>query len=189
VNIFVVEKDPVEAARSLLDKHIVKMPLESAQLLSTNHRVLDGKESRTPKNRKTYVFDDEREQILYKATMMNHPCTVWSRKTLGNYNWLCIHGIELCEEYTRRYGREHACKKVIDWCFLNPPQNIPKNPRITPFAQAMPEKYKNEDAVLAYRNYYIYEKFSIAKWKNSKTPSWFFQKNSYNFSQTLINNP
>ena len=189
MNIFVVERDPIQAARSLLDKHIVKMPLESAQLLSTNHRVLDGKESRTPKNRKTYVFDDERENILYKATMMNHPCTVWARKTLGNYSWLCLHGIELCQEYTRRYGKTHACQKVIDWCLLNPPKNIPMETRVTPFAQAMPEKYKHDDAVVAYRNYYIYEKFRIAKWKNSKTPPWFFTENSHNFSETLINSP
>ena len=71
MNIFVVERDPIEAARSLLDKHIVKMPLESAQMLSTNHRILDGVESLTAKNRKTYIFTDERENILYKATMMS----------------------------------------------------------------------------------------------------------------------
>jgi hypothetical protein len=189
MNIFVVDKDPIIAARSLLDKHIVKMPLETAQLLSTNHRFLDGVESRTPRNRKTYILEDERENILYKSTMVNHPCTVWARKTLGNYLWLCIHGMELCKEYTRRYGKTHACEKVIRWCEINPPNNIPQETFVTPFAQAMPDEYKNRNAVLAYRNYYIYEKNSIAKWKNSKTPSWFSKFFEQNSTKNLINNP
>lgn len=189
MNIFVVDRDPIESARSLLDKHVVKMPLESAQMLSTNQRVLDGRIITTEKNRKKHVFDDFREDLLYKATMINHPCTVWSRQTLGNHKWLCIHGIELCIEYTRRYGRTHACQKLIQWCYDNPPRNINQSDKVTPFAQAMPEKYRDSDAVIAYRNYYIHEKFRIATWKSSKIPSWFSDKNSCETREFIINSP
>jgi len=189
MNIFVVDTDPVESARSLFDKHIVKMPLESAQLLSTNHRVLDGRETRTPKNRRTYVFDDDRESILYKATMMNHPCTVWTRTTLGNYKWLCAHGLELCLEYTRRYKKIHASQKVIQWCIDNEPTNIVKSSEVTKFALAMPEEYKEDNIINSYRKYYFFAKKNIASWKYSKIPSWFLKFSSTISDKTIINNP
>lgn len=189
MNIFVVDTDPVESARSLFDKHIVKMPLESAQMLSTNHRILDGIETKTPKNRKTYVFEDQREDILYKATMMNHPCTVWSRTTLGNYRWLCAHGLELCLEYTRRYKKVHASQKVIQWCIDNEPKKIPRSEEITRFALAMPDEYKERNVINSYRKYYFFAKKSIASWKYSKIPSWFLNFSLQNSNEILINNP
>lgn len=189
MNIFVVDTDPVESARSLFDKHIVKMPLETAQMLSTNHRVLDGRETRTPKNRKTFVFDDHREDILYKSTMMNHPCTVWARTTLGNYKWLCIHGIELCLEYTRRYKKTHASQKVIQWCIDNEPKNIPKMEELTRFALAMPEEYREENVTNSYRKYYFFAKKNIASWKHSKIPFWFLNFSKQHSEEIIINNP
>ena len=189
MNIFVVDSDPIESARSLLDKHVVKMPLETAQMLSTNQRVLDGRMIHDQGKGRKYVFDDSREDMLYKATMINHPCTIWARQTLGNHRWLCIHGLELCMEYTRRYNRIHACQRIIQWCHENPPRNISQSDKVTPFAQAMPEKYRNSDAVIAYRNYYIHEKYRIARWKCSKIPSWFSEKFSCISKDFVINSP
>ena len=43
MNIFVLDRNPVIAAQMQCDKHIVKMIVESGQMLSTVHRMLDGK--------------------------------------------------------------------------------------------------------------------------------------------------
>ena len=83
MNIFVVDESPVVSAQQLCDKHVVKMILESAQMLSTAHRVLDGHPciKRTPKGRKVqdWVLDDDREDMIYRAHQPKHPCTIWTR--------------------------------------------------------------------------------------------------------------
>ncbi len=155
MNIFVLDKNPEKAARYLCDKHVVKMILESAQLLCTAHRVCD-------KNCKC--------KILYKSTHVNHPCSIWVRESLGNYNWLVRHALEMCREYKRRYGREHKSCEVVEWCAKNSPKI--KKKKMTAFVLAMPDKYKNKDAVKAYRNFYLHEKMRFAKWKNCKKPGW-----------------
>lgn len=107
----------------------------------------------------------------YKPTHVNHPCNVWVRESLDNYVWLCWSTIFLCREYSHRYGRTHAGEIVVKELS----KNFPKLPikGLTPFAQAMPEQYKNENAVIAYRNYYMGEKRHIANWKNREVPEWF----------------
>ena len=152
MNIFVLDSSPVEAARHQIDKHIVKMPLESAQMLCAA-LVKHGCDS-TP----------------YKATHKNHPCTLWAGKTKGNFRWLIAHGTALCEEYTSRYGKRHKCQDVIEWCAKN--DNYVPTGATTPFAQAMPEQYRNPDPVVAYRQYYKGEKDSISSWKQNK-PLWY----------------
>lgn len=148
MNIFVLANDPVDAARSQCNKHVVKMVLESAQLLVT-------------------AFPPEASP--YKHTHVNHPCSKWVRASLSNYEWLLKHAIELCIEYTHRYGKMHKSELVIAKL------GVPKLPDVglTPFAQAMPEKYRNVDAVAAYRAYYINEKARIAKWApRAQPPAW-----------------
>ena len=197
MNIFVLSNSAYESAWHMCDKHIVKMPLETAQMLSTIHRMLDGKEyvekSKSGRrikrwSHKTDSFSSDGKKLLYQATMMNHPCTVWARETLGNYRWLTEHGRALCFEYTRRYGRKHASEPVIQWCIDTWPKNMDKDSYYdkTPFAQAMPDKYKVPgDAVAAYRSYYLGEKVSFAKWKKGigsisgnhlDKPKWFTNK-------------
>ncbi|MBS3076632.1 hypothetical protein J4481_02740 [Candidatus Pacearchaeota archaeon] len=149
MNIFVLDKDPKKSARILCDQHVVKMILESAQLLCTAHHCTNPK-SKAP----------------YKKTHVNHPCSIWTRTSEGNYNWLVAHADELCKEYTKRYNREHKTKKVIEWCKTKIPKLEKK--RRTSFVQAMPEKYKNIDSFKAYEDYYKGEKLKFARWKRGK---------------------
>ena len=150
MNIFVLDNDARLAAKYQCDKHVVKMVLETAQLLCSAH-----------------------DNAPYKKTHYNHPCAVWTRASMSNYEWLVWHGICLAEEYEARFDRTHKSKEVIMWCDTNKPNVLDFGQ--TPFAQAMPDKYKHEDAVTAYRNYYVGEKASIAQWRYCDTPVWFTQ--------------
>jgi len=151
MNIFVLDYNPQVAAEYHCDKHVVKMILETAQILSTiNHK---------------HGVD-----APYKATHANHPCTLWAGKTTGNYTWLVTLGFALCEEYTFRYNKIHKCATVLA-ALAFPPDDLPVAD-ITPFAQAMPDDCKNQDAVTAYREYYIKYKQNLASWKNRPAPAW-----------------
>jgi|TARA_R110000796_G_scaffold9012_3_gene31042 hypothetical protein len=158
MNIFYFSEDPVEAARAQPDKMLVKMPLESAQMLCTAHRVIDGDEHAD-------------EAGFYKKAHMNHPCSRWVRECSGNYAWLYRHFIALGYEYTYRYKRTHASLQKFSEALYDMPKKIPIGFR-TEVAQAMPEEYRNEDSIFAYRNYVINEKH-YAKWEKGRTkPSW-----------------
>ena len=159
MNIFAVDTCPVKSARALPDKLIVKMPLETAQMLSTAHR---------------YLSPDEYcvEKGLYKKAYFNHPCTIWARTTHENYRWLLLHFITLCEEYYFRYGKYHASwTKLWDGLKIFP-MDIQEGD-LTDFAQAMHDQYKNpNNHVDAYRKYMSAEKH-YAKWeKGTKKPNW-----------------
>jgi len=175
MNIFVLDPDAATSARMMCDKHVVKMILESCQLLSTAHHVLDGDIVMTKGKKREYKTYSNGNMNICRCTMINHPCTIWTRETRANYLWLWKHAHALCKEYTRRYGKVHAMEKMLDEDLFLPPKNITKA-KLTPFAQAMPEQYKNSDAAIAYLNYYIHEKARFAKWKFSEEPEWFVQK-------------
>ena len=100
----------------------------------------------------------------YKLSHKNHPCSIWTRECIENYVWLCDLGIELCKEYTHRYGKTHKSQEIIEWCMTNLP-NIKENGYITPFALAMPDEYKVDSPTESYRNYYRGAKTSFAVWK------------------------
>ena len=156
MNIFRVDNDPVKSAQMLCDKHIVKMPLETAQMLcSVWHR---------------YNFG---HLVKYKEAYKNHPCTRWAGDSKENYRWLVKHGLELCKEYTRRYDKEHKCHGVI-WSIAVAPSFI-LDDKATPQPQCMPDEYKVLDnAVQAYKNYYIGAKSKIAQWNKSRgVPAWY----------------
>ena len=158
MNIFYFDECPVVSAEAQPDKMLVKMPLETAQMLCTAHRVLDG--------------DDYADANgLYKEAYKNHPCTIWARESWDNYQWLYKHFIALGDEYKHRYGREHASiTKLKDALYFHP-DNI-EDKGLTPLAQAMPDEYKDDDPIKAYRNYVIHEKH-YAQWnKNRKQPTW-----------------
>tara|TARA_R110001583_G_scaffold28240_2_gene100467 strand:+ start:3154 stop:3705 length:552 start_codon:yes stop_codon:yes gene_type:complete len=178
VNIFVLDENPQVAAQMMCDKHVVKMIVESGQMLSTAHRVLDGTEwtdySKNGRRIKRWKSPYKlMEDILYKASFVGHPCTKWVMENNKNYYWLVEHAYELCREYTRRYGKVHKTDDMLSLIRYRKPINIPIADSITPFAQAMPDEYKNEDAVKAYRAYYLGEKTGFAEWKNVETPSWY----------------
>ena len=103
--------------------------------------------------------------MLYKASFVGHPCTQWAMKNNQNYYWLAEHAYELCKEYTRRYKKVHKSEDMISLIRFRKPANIAITDSITPFAQAMPDKYKSESAVDAYRAYYLGEKTAFAEWK------------------------
>ena len=103
---FYLSTRPQECAEWSVNSHCVKMILESAQLLSTAHRLLDGEmyldKTKTGRNVKRWHLNDWREDKIYSATHMNHPCAIWCRETSGNYRWLHDLTIEYCMEYTYR---------------------------------------------------------------------------------------
>jgi hypothetical protein len=154
MNIFVLDKNPVKAAQYHCDKHCVKMILEHCQMLSTALN----------------VQSNNTIQGIYKTAHLNHPCSIWTRKTMGNFLWLCEITEELFQEYTRRYGKQHKSYSVFEVC-RNHANLIPEG-ELTPFSQAMPQEYKNQDAVEAYRTYYKKDKKEFSKWKMGNVPDW-----------------
>jgi hypothetical protein len=180
MNIFILDNDPVKAAQLQCDKHIPKMVVESAQMLSTVHRMIDGVMERRPSKSGSmlqyYKLDDYREDILYKAVHMNHPCTVWSRENCSNYDWHYKHFIALCNEYTYRYGKIHATETKLATVLRNPPKKIKYTEGKSPFRLAMGSNPECmfEDAVKSYRAFYQtkQERFAM-KWTKRKVPEWF----------------
>ena len=153
MNIFYLSHDPDEAARVMYNKHVVKMILETAQLLCGVHHMTGG-------------------EAPYGLSHKNHPCSIWARECIENYVWLCDLGIELCKEYTHRYGKRHKSQEIIEWCMVNHP-NIEEKGDLTEFRLAMPDECKIGDAVESYREYYNVFKKGFAKWKNREVPYWF----------------
>jgi hypothetical protein len=181
MNIFYIETDPYKAAQSMVDKHVVKMILESAQLLSTAHRLLDGTEyvgqSQTGRKARRWRLPDFREDILYSATHLNHPSAVWCRASNNNYTWLYCHFVGLLNEYTYRYGKTHKC---ADPRFRQLLQTLPENivvGHFTPVTPAMPDEYKVASAVESYRNYYKQGKAHLHKYTKRSPPAWLFGSN------------
>ena len=157
MNLFILAEEPELAAQYHCDKHVVKMILETAQMLCTAHHTLDG--------------DAALGKGFYKCTHVNHPCSKWVRKTQGNYLWAYRLFRALCTEYTYRYGKVHLCEEKLASVLEAVPTNIPDG-AVTPFAQAMPDLYVHPDPVTAYRKYYIGEKSSILYWTRRKRPYW-----------------
>ena len=180
MNIFVLDDNPITAAKQHCDKHVVKMIIESAQMLSTAHRMLDGKETRRPSNSgkrivQYWEMDSESmEKSLYKAVHMKHPCTIWTMESSANYRWHWKLFNQLCEEYTHRYKKVHETDiklRRILWSF---PNTIPHG-FMTPFRQAMFEDCKMSDTVKAYRKFYHKKPFKMV-WTRRDTPSWYSYK-------------
>jgi hypothetical protein len=178
MNIFYLDHDVTKCAEMHNDKHVVKMILEYAQLLSTAHRVLDGTlvdgYSKTGRKQKRYVFSDERESTFYSATHLHHPSAVWARHSAMNYYWLYTMLNALCKEYTYRYGKIHKCERDG---LVNRLQTTPINIPIGSFTEptpAMPDEVKIAgDSIKSYRNYYINNKTHLASWKKRSTPGWY----------------
>ena len=166
MNIFVLHTNPFIAAEWHCDKHIVKMPLETAQMLCTvNHRF--GAPAR------------------YKPCHQRHPCTLWAGETTENYQWLWQLGLALCAEYSYRYGKTHASEAVIRE-LETPPPGLPVGD-LTQFAQAMPDEYKHPtDATVAYQTYYIHAKARIAQWQRNRNAP-LFMKTSLTLTPTAPN--
>lgn len=158
------------------------MILESCQLLSTAHRVLDGTEglsfSKSGKAKTVLILPDDRDSILYSTTHVNHPSAIWVRHSVLNYMWLHKLTVELCKEYTFRYGKVHKCFEIgLIHKLAIPPKNIP-NEDFTEPTPAMPEDVKVPgDSIASYRNYYMKNKQHLADWSgkinNREVPDWY----------------
>lgn len=163
MNIFVLHENPTIAAQMQCDKHVVKMTLESAQMLSTVHRLLDGDEC---------IGAD----ILYKVAHPKHPCTLWTMESRSNYEWHYNHFVSLCEEYSYRYGKEHLSDVKLRQILSHAPRNIPEG-GLTTFRLAMgsnPECLRIKNPIDAYRAFYQtkQDRF-VMKWSKRTPPVWF----------------
>ena len=153
MNIFILDRDIPTCARYHADQHVVKMILESTQMLCT-------------------VSSQCGLQVPYRPTHMKHPCTLWTGRSLANWKWLRRLALQLNAEFKYRYRKEtdHASAAVAR-DLLPPP--LPDT-GLTEFAQAMDAKYQVPgDPVQAYRNFYIGEKSRFAAWTRRKPPKWF----------------
>ena len=143
MNIFYLDEDPEVAAIVQYNKHVVKMILESAQMLCTAHR---------------YYGNDD---VPYKTAHLNHPSTIWVRQNTKHYFWLYKHMLALGEEYTHRYGKIHMsitkCKEPLRLAPINMPTYKFEQP-----PQCMPDEFKSDCAIHAYWAYYIGEKYVVA---------------------------
>ena len=153
MNIFYIDVDPTKAAQYHYDRHVVKMILESAQLLCTSHHILDG-------------F----KMGLYKPTHKNHPCSIWVRESSYNYDWLYQLFCSLCDEYTFRFGKIHKTSLLIP-TLKHKPRNIPLTEFTQP-RQAMPDEYKDISSLVAYRKYYRDGKSHLKKYTKRSIPFW-----------------
>lgn len=155
MNIFYLHSDPGLAAMALGDKHVLKMIVETAQILSTAHHILD----KVPYDAGYYL-----------PTHANHPSVKWARKSNNNYNWLFYHFTYLLDEYEYRYGKVHKCRQKMA-LLMRPPKNIPIGPKTQPPC-CMPNEYKiSKDAVTNYRQYYKLGKTRLHKYTKRAPPA------------------
>jgi len=153
MNIFYLHKDPREAARLQYNKHVVKMILESAQMLCTAHHC--------------YGDKWQKENVPYKQAHLNHPSTVWARRSKATYMWLFKHMMGLGYEYWLRYGKQHLSISKCSMFLSKPPVHIQGEEFVQP-PQAMPDEYKDPCSIQAYWNYYIGEKHIVVNLNKEK---------------------
>ena len=154
MNLFWLSLDPERCAQMHCDKHVVKMPLETVQMLCTTH----------------WIHGND---APYLPVHHKHPCTLWVSQTIENYVLAWQLGYWLFKEYTYRYNNVHQSESVLYAVRCPPPALTARG--FTTFPQAMPEQYKHYDVMVAYRDYYINEKSGFAKWTGRPIPS-FMQK-------------
>jgi len=162
MNIFYLDQDPELAAQYQCNKHVVKMIIETAQMLSTAHRMLDG-------------VDYANEVGLYLCTHVNHPSTMWVRDSAANYQWTHDHLVALLNEYTHRYNKVHRTDRLVV-PLSKLPDNIDKKKAFTEPPLCMDDEYKQRDHIEAYRDFYYGRKHGFAKWSKRDCPTWFYER-------------
>ena len=153
MNIFYLDKCPDKAARLQYNKHVVKMILESAQMLCTAHHC--------------YGDKWQKENVPYKQAHLNHPSTIWARRSKSTYMWLYNHMMALGNEYWLRYGKQHLSISKCSMFLSKPPVHIQGEEFVQP-PQAMPDEYKDPCSIQAYWNYYIGEKHVVVNLNKEK---------------------
>lgn len=163
MNIFILSLSIKRCARYHCDKHILKMILETCQMLYTCLWCVSPELVATAPLNKSGNHG-------YKKSHENHPCAVWVREAAENYVWLCELGLALCDEYEHRYNKTHACREHLEWLSEQTPDLSPGR---TPFRQVVGDGCEDDDVVVAYRNYYCKCKRDMATWTNRERPYWF----------------
>lgn len=191
VNIFYLDHSPELAAQAHCDVHVVKMILETAQLLSTAWHVAAPEHVESdwdnpardvvPEGEVPWLHYRVAGQRIYRKTHENHPCAAWVRKSAANYQWLHRLGMALLEEYTFRYGKQHASAPVM-WTLEMVPPTLPTNSPLSEPPCAMPDELlvvDDEgyvDAVASYRRYYVESKQALLKWRVRGSPHWLIRE-------------
>jgi hypothetical protein len=163
MNIFYLDDDPIKSARAHVDKHVVKMPVETAQMLSTTLREMG------------VNAPDEGTDKLYQVSYAWHPCTKWVGRSYENFRWTCKFGLALCHEYTHRYGRFHAAEQVFS-TIIKLVDSVPISAwpeiGITERPKCVAPEFKQYDPVTAYRLQYLAKKTRLFHWTNRPMPKW-----------------
>ncbi len=169
MNIFYLSHKPSRCARWHCDKHVVKMILETTQLLYTAHWFLEG----TPDFGSAPFRKNVAERGYRSIKNKNHPCAIWVRESLEHYMWLCMFGAYLCDEYKFRFGpqKRHSCEEHLYWLAANWPPSIPPVGWRQP-PQAMPEEYQKSNSIAAYRAYYLGPKKNLLTYTRRSKPHW-----------------
>jgi hypothetical protein len=164
MNIFVIDQNPEVAAIHLVDRHVSKMILESSQIFSNCFTLERMSQPDCPK---TKVGGSR------KHSYPHHPCCIWATQSRENMRWLIRHAKAMDVERMERNGKKnpHFSMQFINWVEKNIEDSIVPEIPMTPFAQAMPEEYRNSDTIVAYRNYYKFGKKHLHQWKRNK-PDW-----------------
>ena len=176
MNIFYLHPKATRCAKWHCDKHVVKMILETAQLLYTAHWVLATAAGAKP-NFDTAPTSKSRptERGYISIHNQKHPCAIWTRESLQHYKWLCELGLALCLEFRHRFGdKAHSCEKHLLWLTWNPPAQL-KDKGWTQPPKAMPEEFKrSKNSVVCYRIYYMEGKGSrgLLKYTARHRPHW-----------------
>ena len=176
MNIFYLHSDPIQNAKWYIDKHIVKMPTEYCQLLSSAHRIIDGKMyqgiNKNKRNVKKWKLPDQRENLLMQVTHANHPSNIWVRHSRSNYIKLWKIYISCLSEFSYRYNKVHGANR-LSLILMSPPKKL-EDLGMTTIPQAMPDYCKIPgNTIGGYRNFYKKEKKNFATWKKRSKPKWF----------------
>lgn len=181
MNTFFLERDewgelcPYLSAMSLCDKHVNNQQKEMAQMMATAVHLAMGEAAPGP-------------DIIYKPTHPNHGTTVWVRNSIENFEWGYAYGVFVCEAYTNRYGKIHACKKFLDNAYkLRRHIDFPESGLTRPYL-AMPDECKVDDVVQSYRNWYMMKAHDFfMQWKFSNPPEWWPYQKSTTDPTVIIN--
>lgn len=200
MNIFVLHEDPRIAANMHCDKHVPKMIIEHTQMMAAAyyHTIGLSRKKDFPQNQERIneLFrgwprkNEDGSEWHYSLSHVNHPCTIWTRNSIENFNWLleCTKG--LCVEFRSRWkGKDHSIQKILDWIDHNPPK-LPST-GMSPFAQAMPICYQSDNAIESYRKYYAYKTtyMKVIWQKIGNTPDWWTPEFIDSAVKSFVPNP